>query len=68
MMFPLILFCALIAELTEASHRNKHQRSEKYFDLSYSFNEDTIYYPGQKQFSLNKDYDGVMNNGIWFEF
>jgi len=38
----------------------------EFFDLSYSLSNDTVFYPGQREFSLNRDYDGVNKSGIWY--
>ncbi len=46
-------------------HVTGSSTASDYTDLSYSFNEDTIYFPGQTEFTLNKDYDGVNKSGIW---
>lgn len=40
--------------------------SEKYFDLSYSFDEDTIYFPGQRQYELHMDYANVTRDGFMY--
>lgn len=46
----------------------KHSTKTHYFDLSYSINNDTIYYPGQKvEFELSKDTRGYTKSGFWQE-
>lgn len=42
----------------------RNASSNKYFDLSYSFDNDTIYFPGQRQYELRKDYANVSSNGF----
>lgn len=41
--------------------------SKKYFDLSYAFDEDTIYFPGQRQYELNMDYANVSRAGFMYK-
>ncbi|KAJ6635474.1 Isatin hydrolase [Pseudolycoriella hygida] len=40
--------------------------TKKYFDLSYPFDKDTIYFPGQRQYELLKDYDNVPKEGFTY--
>lgn len=38
--------------------------AKQYFDLSYPFNNDTIYFPGQRQYELHMDYVNVTRPGF----
>jgi len=40
--------------------------SKKYFDLSYSFDKDTIYFPGQLQYELHMDYVNISKPGFTY--
>jgi DNA segregation ATPase FtsK/SpoIIIE-like protein len=55
----LLLICA-----TDWVCGKRDSTSTEYFDLSYSFSKDTIFFPGQKDFTLNKDYDQVNKSGV----
>lgn len=60
----LIIFIAFIgSSYTFSYHVNDlnsdRLRLNRYFDLSYAFNNETIYFPGQKQFELHKDKERV---------
>ncbi|OXA58660.1 Kynurenine formamidase [Folsomia candida] len=67
----LLLLCIVI--LSDAKCRQNHEedgrntrRRPLYTDLSYTLSTDTIFFPGAREFSLNKDYDGVNKSGIWY--
>lgn len=38
--------------------------SKQYFDLSYPFDKDTIYFPGQREYELHMDYNNVAKPGF----
>lgn len=40
--------------------------SKQYFDLSYPFDKDTIYFPGQRQYELHMDYSNVTRGGFMY--
>lgn len=40
--------------------------SKQYFDLSYAFDKDTIYFPGQRQYELHMDYANVTRTGFMY--
>ncbi|CAL8137524.1 unnamed protein product [Orchesella dallaii] len=53
----IILACLVVASVY----------ATEYFDLSYSLNNDTIFYPGQKyDFELFKDKKGYTESGYWY--
>ncbi|ODM90989.1 Kynurenine formamidase [Orchesella cincta] len=50
-----------------ASVAVRSTKASEYFDLSYSLNNDTIFYPGQKfNFELYKDRKGYTEGGYWY--
>lgn len=52
---------------TKHSVTKESSHKPNYIDLSYSFNNDTIYWPGQKvEFSLHKDKAGYTPEGFWY--
>lgn len=61
-----ILIVGFLFYLTANVTSKKHSGKTTYFDLSYSINNDTIYYPGQKvNFELSKDTRGYTKSGFW---
>ncbi len=59
-MFEILLIFTFIASSHAFSYHvndlNSYRLHRKaYFDLGYAFNNETIYFPGQKQFELRKD-------------
>lgn len=66
----LLVLPFVLSPATAVSQRNATPvtiTKTHYFDLSYSINNDTIYFPGQKvEFSLNKDIRGYTSGGYWY--
>lgn len=65
-MFVILLIFTLTS-FTSSSYINDLNADRlkhiQYFDLSYTFSNDTIYFPGQKQFQLHKDKVNVRGPG-----
>jgi len=43
------------------------QNTPKIIDLTYSFDENTIFWPTEEGFKLNKGFHGMTENGYWYE-
>lgn len=59
---PVTLIVALFVSTT-LSLSCDDVSSKQYFDLSYPIDNETIYFPGQRQYELYKDYEQEERNG-----
>lgn len=59
--FTVSVFILITLSNTETAHDDS---KKKYFDLSYSFDKNTIYFPGQLQYELHMDYSNVTKPGF----
>lgn len=67
-MFAILLIFTFITSAYPFSYHvndlnSDRLRVQRYFDLSYAFSNETIYFPGQKQFQLHKDKERVQADG-----
>lgn len=58
-----LCFSIIIPVTLTVSVGPRDTSARRYFDLSYPFDKDTIYFPGQRQYELHKDYANVPRNG-----
>lgn len=63
----LLLLCAV---LTLAQHKSPPQKtgwpSGRVIDLSYAFDEESVYWPTAETFTLEKDFEGVTDKGYYY--
>lgn len=64
----LLVALILIPESLSLSVGPRDSSSKQYFDLSYPFDKDTIYFPGQRQYELHMDYANVTKSGFMYGF
>ncbi len=62
----IILISIFVPIVTSVSVGPRDASSKQYFDLSYSFDKETIYFPGQRQYELYKDYANVSRGDFMY--
>lgn len=62
----LMLSCVLVAAVAVGQRRSTLSLSGTIVDLTYPFDEESVYWPTAEPFDLKKDFEGVTDKGFYY--
>ena len=62
----IILTLLTFAQVHFSAADSASEEQVKYVDLSYSFGNSTVFYPGSKGYTLSRDQEGYKKNGEYW--
>ncbi len=62
----ILLSLALLAAIGFSQNRSRNFPTGAIVDLSYTFDSETVYWPTAEPFRLEKDFEGVTEQGFYY--